>query len=196
MRRTFATVSAMVALAIAAFSGPAYAHNELTGVNPTDGSTVSTPPAEIVLTFAQILNPDAVQVAVVGSGSPPAQVSDVRVDGGTVTVPITDPVAAGTYTVSYRVVSQDGHPVSGTTSFTVAPTEPSVSQPATQSIAPATAGTGTGTGGSAKSDDRPIWPFIAAGAVFVVVIVVIAPLVGIPSRRRTAPDQVQSGPTA
>ena len=41
------------------------------------------------------------------------------IDGGTVTVSLPSPLPDGTYTVAYRVVSADGHPVQGAYQFTV-----------------------------------------------------------------------------
>ena len=39
-----------------------------------------------------------------------------------VTLPVAQPIAAGSYKITYRVVSADSHPISGATTFTVAST--------------------------------------------------------------------------
>jgi methionine-rich copper-binding protein CopC len=122
-------------------AGPASAHAELTATTPAQGATVTRLPAQVSLTFSE---PVARPVAVVVTGPDGATVSGggPRIDGGTVTQPVTGSAAAGRYTVSYRAVSDDGHPVSGTVSFMVGDTaaDPAVTEPAE----PAEAGIDTG----------------------------------------------------
>lgn len=99
-------------------AGPASAHAELTSTTPARGATVTGLPGQVSLTFSE---PVARPVAVVVTGPDGGTVSrgGPRIDGGTVTQPVAGSAAAGRYTVSYRAVSDDGHPVSGTVAFTV-----------------------------------------------------------------------------
>lgn len=95
----------------------AAAHDALRTSSPADGSTVATLPTEVVLTFDQPALAVGSEVVVTDpSGSPvqegaPSLVDTTvrqRVRGG----------PAGTYAVRWRVTSVDGHPVSGTFTFT------------------------------------------------------------------------------
>ncbi len=94
----------------------------------------------------------------------------------------TETVSDGRWKVSYRVVSKDGHPITGNVSFTVkapasarAGTTPTASPSPTKSVAaPATAG------GSKSSK-----PGIYAGIAFAAMLLPLA-YVGIRSRRQRA----------
>jgi methionine-rich copper-binding protein CopC len=97
-------------------AGPAAAHASLVGVVPADGATVRSAPAEVTLRFDENIRQPSVVVVDGPDGK--------RVDHGSTTVlndtasvrvRVRDP---GPYTVAYRVLSADGHPVSGRTRFT------------------------------------------------------------------------------
>jgi methionine-rich copper-binding protein CopC len=97
-------------------AGPAAAHASLVGQTPAEGSTVRVAPQRVVLRFDEsIRTPSA--VVVTGPGGARVDRGSAAVLDDTVTVPVTvqDP---GVYTVAYRVVSADGHPAAGKTSFT------------------------------------------------------------------------------
>lgn len=101
-------------LAVLALASPssATAHAELQGNTPANETTFQDPPSEVTLTFTE-----DVQVAFGGvkAYAPDGSRADdgtTRVDGDTVTAPI-DAEAEGTYAVSWRAISADGHPVRG-----------------------------------------------------------------------------------
>lgn len=102
---------------LVAGAGPAEAHNILVRTSPVDGSTLARLPDVIVLTFNEPGQADGTVVAVTGpagnvsSGSAMLIDSDVRQAVGPGS-------PAGRYTVDWRVVSADGHPVSGAFTFT------------------------------------------------------------------------------
>src|SRR5690606_34404029 len=77
-------------------------------------------PTQVVLEFVEPLNPDYTTIVVTDANERPVPASEPIVSGkrGTVTFP--RPLTDGTYTVAYRVVSADGHPVQGSYPFTVA----------------------------------------------------------------------------
>lgn len=100
-------------------AGPAAAHADLVSSDPTDGAVLQAPPAAITLTFSDPLFVDSVQMSLVTAdgvvvASEPPVVADTSVS-------LAWPAAAGpgSYEVGYRVVSEDGHPVSGSVAFTV-----------------------------------------------------------------------------
>jgi len=111
-----AAVTAVVA--VVATATPASAHAQLETTNPGPGATLKDLPENVVLTFSedvrtpafvQVDSPDGVNVAQ----------GEVSIVDNRVTQPLGRPAGAGKYSVSYRITSADGHPVSGTVSFRV-----------------------------------------------------------------------------
>lgn len=116
------------------------AHAALRSISPKDGSTVTTVPAMVVLTFNEPIGTSFATVSVAG---PDGSVSKGKavVDGATVTQALADELPDGRYTVSFHVVSEDGHPVSDRTTFSVAAVAtatPLQSTPATSTGSPPT----------------------------------------------------------
>lgn len=98
----------------------AYAHDYLVGSSPEQGTTVATPPSEVVLEFNTSIGQQFAQVAVVGEDGSTYQSGAPVVDGATVTQAVDGLPDSGGVTISYRVVSSDGHPIGGTVPFTIA----------------------------------------------------------------------------
>lgn len=96
----------------------AWAHNALVSTSPGDGKTVAEPPSSIVLTFNEPAIASGTKVLVNGpSGS--VTVGDPELVDTTVEQALQPELAAGDYTVEWRVTSADGHPINGEFSFTV-----------------------------------------------------------------------------
>ncbi|MFC9926632.1 copper resistance protein CopC [Streptomyces sp. NPDC127190] len=111
-------------------AAPAAAHAALRGTDPADGSVVRTAPRQLTLAFTEsvALLTDSVRIYdphnhPVRTG--PAEHAPGRPD--TVRVGFPARAASGTYTVAWRVVSADSHPVSGAFTFSVG--EPSATPP-------------------------------------------------------------------
>ena len=115
-RRRLLAVLAATLLA-AASAGPAAAHNVLISSSPADGASVPQTPTAVVLTFNEPAISMGTQVLVSGPTGDVQQGSPRLVDN-TVTQDLAPGAAAGVYTVTWRVTSLDGHPVSGTLAFT------------------------------------------------------------------------------
>ncbi|TPG19416.1 copper resistance CopC family protein [Pedococcus bigeumensis] len=113
------------------------AHAALKSISPKDGSSVSTTPTQVVLTFNEPISTSFATVTVTGADGVVSAGKTV-VDGGTVTQALAPDLANGRYTVTYRVVSEDGHPVSDRTTFTVAAatSTPSASETSVPSATP------------------------------------------------------------
>ncbi|MFI2650723.1 MULTISPECIES: copper resistance CopC family protein [Micromonospora] len=99
---------------------PAAAHNSLQAASPAQDARISKSPAQITLKFLQKLDPAFTTIVLSDAGQRKVPTSEPAVTGTTGTVTISEPLANGSYTVAYRVVSSDGHPVQGSYSFTVA----------------------------------------------------------------------------
>jgi methionine-rich copper-binding protein CopC len=92
------------------------AHAELVSTTPKDGSKVDTA-TEVTMTFSEDVNQKFLDVRVEGPGGDEASGGPTS-KGPTVTQALEEDLPAGTHTVTYRVVSNDGHPVSGSFTFT------------------------------------------------------------------------------
>ncbi|MCE1178969.1 MAG: copper resistance protein CopC [Micrococcales bacterium] len=95
----------------------ASAHAQLLSVSPADKATVTQPPDKVELTFNEEINPSFVVVRVSGADGTSVTSGDPSVTGGVVSQPISSG-APGQHTITYRVVSKDGHPIAGRTTFT------------------------------------------------------------------------------
>ena len=111
-----AFVVVAVAPAFAATPAGLALHAQLLGSSPKDGSTVATA-EQVVLTFNEDVDPTFVKVSVKGpDGSETA--GKPTVADREVTQALAADLPAGEHVVTYRVVSTDGHPVSGSVTFT------------------------------------------------------------------------------
>lgn len=98
-------------------AAPASAHDQLVASDPAADSTVESLPDELTLVFSgELIDAgDGTAVEVISpSGDDVA--GDPALSGTDVTVPLEDG-DAGDYQVTWRVVSNDGHPIDGTFSF-------------------------------------------------------------------------------
>jgi methionine-rich copper-binding protein CopC len=106
------------------FSAPgAQAHTSLTLSLPENGSIVETLPESVVLTFTDpLIEFGEEQVNSVTIRNPDLELvslGDLVVNEDSISAPFADgQYAAGLYKVYFRVISKDGHPVSGFISFT------------------------------------------------------------------------------
>jgi len=98
-------------------AAPAAAHNMLIGSSPDRDAVEAAVPPAVVLTFDQPLIGLGTRVVVTGPTGE-VQQGPARLVDNTVTQPLQPGAAAGAYTVAWRVTSVDGHPVSGTYTFT------------------------------------------------------------------------------
>ena len=89
----------------------------LRSTNPRAGATVARLPARVVVTFDDTIGTPA-YVTVTGPAGR-ADTGDAQVQGDAVSTALRPGGSPGAYTVAYRVVSDDGHPVEGTFAFTL-----------------------------------------------------------------------------
>ncbi|WP_051814695.1 copper resistance CopC family protein [Streptomyces iakyrus] len=125
-------------LAVLAVSAPrAAAHTELDTGSPGANTTLAGLPPQATLTFSDTMTQKYAKVAVTGPDGESAATGVPQVEGKTVTLPLDTASSAGRYTVGYRVVSADGHPVSGSYTFTVKETNSAGPSPSTAESADA-----------------------------------------------------------
>jgi methionine-rich copper-binding protein CopC len=116
---------------LALTAAPAAAHNDLLSSTPKSGSSVTALPQAVELKFAEAADPRFVKIATTGPDGSSIAMGTPTVAGAVVRQSIKPGTASGTYTVAYRVVSKDGHPVSGKIEFTA--TLPATTAPASPS---------------------------------------------------------------
>lgn len=117
----------LAALAVGALSpAPALAHSELTSSTPADSAVLRAAPRQVTLVFGESVQAGFSRIAVTGPDGSAAGAGAITTTGARLIQPIsaTEP---GPYTVSYRVVSRDGHVVQGRLRFSVSPPPVSVS---------------------------------------------------------------------
>lgn len=135
-------------------SGTSSAHDVLIASSPEDGSTVSSIPNEVTFTFdLPVQNFDPV-VSLVGPDGKQYATGTPSISGNVVTGTVRDG-PAGAYIAAYRIVSADGHPVTGEVHFTLKGDSGVAVSGAAGSRAAATGRNGTGTGGPVTAGPTP-----------------------------------------
>ncbi|MFE9655818.1 copper resistance protein CopC [Micromonospora sp. NPDC006431] len=167
---------------------PAAAHNSLQAANPAQDARLSTPPTQITLKFLQKLDPAFTTIVLSDASQRKVPTSEPAVTAATGRVTISQPLSTGTYTVAYRVVSADGHPVQGSYSFTVAAPAASTAAP-TASAAPGVAAPAAAASPAAASPAASSRRSDGSGPILLVaggvtVAVVVAGVVVLRRRRR------------
>jgi methionine-rich copper-binding protein CopC len=113
-----AAATALMGLFVVLGGAPAAAHTGLQSSMPADGEALTTAPDTVTLAFATAVASQFAQVAVTGPDGQSVTTGEATVEGAVVRQPV-NPNGDGSYVVAYRVVSDDGHPVSGELSFTL-----------------------------------------------------------------------------
>jgi len=151
-------VVVLVGFAVFGLSGPAFAHDVLVGSVPAAGATLTSGPAEVRFDFNSPVRQGPNIITVIGpNGAHWERTANAIVNGNWVSTPVAPLGPAGVYTASYRIISADGHPVTGEISFTLA-------KAGNGTPAVAAAATGGGSGGV------PIWVWIVGAAVLLGVV--------------------------
>ena len=126
MIRRFTAVIATALMALFVVLGTstmASAHSDTFQSVPANDAVVSTPVVELQFTFVEAVQQEfAPEVSLVNSDGAVVELGAPTFDvtGATMTVPVVaGALPNGSYTASYRIVSQDGHPASGSIAFTV-----------------------------------------------------------------------------
>ncbi|MFC9476546.1 copper resistance CopC family protein [Nocardia sp. NPDC055002] len=155
MRKMLVGLLAVLFACAFAAAGTASAHSGAVSSVPENGSTVEVGPARASVTFNEELQQNFPSLTVVGPDGRLWSKGKALVEGRSVSVELGELGPVGEYTIAFRVTSADGHPVSGTRTFTLSKA-------------------GTGTPGARPGEDTaddggdggvPVWVFIAGGVV-------------------------------
>jgi methionine-rich copper-binding protein CopC len=193
-------VLVLAAAGVVAAATGASAHATLRSTTPRAGAVVHAPPATVQLTFSEAVAAPA-YVTVTGPGGR-ADAGAAQVRGAVVSARLKDGLPAGRYTVAFRVVSDDGHPVEASYAFQLAaPAASPEAAPApsatpqavvpapSASAAPAAPAAAAATAASTGTDHGSHWLMGFAGVAMV--------LAGggalLWERRHRAPEDADSG---
>ena len=188
----------ILAAATLGLAGPASAHDAAESTSPAQGASLAAPPEEVSVTFSN---------KPLGIGSSFSVKDAAGTEWADGSVQIVDNVAsqklrpggpAGMYTVAWRVVSSDSHPIEGTFTFTVtagaAPTGAAASGTPTTGSSTAAGtvpGMGTAQPGVTEEPSEPATagePFQWSIVVFALVAVGLLVALGVLARRRLTGD--------
>ncbi|MHA7145685.1 copper resistance CopC family protein [Arthrobacter sp. TmT3-37] len=122
-RRPLPAVAGLVSAVVLALAmllgagGAANAHDELAGTDPAEGATLDVLPPSLELTFSNVPSGIGAQVQVLDESGVDWADGPVQIVDRTATQPLRTGAPAGSYTVNWRVVSSDSHPIEGTFGF-------------------------------------------------------------------------------
>lgn len=155
-------IAALVVMTALLGAGHASAHTDLVDADPAIDSSSDQAVSAVRLTFNDSVLPDLTEIVVRDEAGNDHAAGRPGVLGPEVSVPVTGLDTAGTYTVGYRVVAADGHPIVGEYTFEVTP------RAAEAAVAAGSAGSVGGTDvtvGSSSPWVVPVLGSLAAAAL-------------------------------
>lgn len=158
-RRTLVPGVLLAVLAAVLPVVPAQAHDALVGTVPPADAVLEQPPDVVRLTFTDEILPTAPGILVRSADGETVIDAVPALAGREASTVLPPGLADGTYTVSWRVVSADGHPISGSFAFTVRrPASTTAPQPSAAAGTTATAGPTSTTGAAPAPGSAPTTP--------------------------------------
>jgi len=116
-------LAVFMAFIVMALTNQTFAHAALIKTDPADGAVLVQAPAQFSLTFSEPVSP--LVLTLVKPDGTPVPLTSFRLSDQTVEVDNPQALKSGTHVLSWRVISADGHPVSGSLLFSIgAPSEP------------------------------------------------------------------------
>jgi methionine-rich copper-binding protein CopC len=111
---------------LALLSSPvAFAHGEIVSTFPEQYSNATPIPSEVWIEFdgnLQTLDGQSINtIDVVDATGLTVSYGDPVIEGGKISTKLSGQSAPGVFTVNYRIVSEDGHPVEGNYTFNASP---------------------------------------------------------------------------
>ena len=122
--------AAMAALALLFLATSVLAHASLTATQPPDGAVVAAAPTKLALSFSEPVSPLALKLLQPDGSS--IELERFVLRDRTVEIETPPGLSTGTHVLSWRVVSEDGHPVGGSIIFSIG--APSSSVPVAEPI--------------------------------------------------------------
>ena len=155
------TVAALAGLCLILSSPLSFAHGEIVTSYPLMDSVSSPTPTQVWIEFdgeLQLIEGEVVNtLKVTDSTGLVVSSEEAVIEGAKISTQVSDQSVGGVFTVQYRIVSEDGHPVEGTYTFEASP-----GFEATEMIEPTTTAT--------ASDEKPD---LSIGAIVMAVFLVV-----------------------
>jgi copper transport protein len=104
-------------LSILCLGTHAFAHASLVSTEPGDGSVLARTPKAVQLHFDETVTPGAIRL--IDAEGNARDDATVRAVDETIIITLPESLPQGTQVISYRVTSQDGHPVAGSMVFSI-----------------------------------------------------------------------------
>lgn len=117
-----ALVALLGALFVLGGAGPVSAHSAVRETTPGEGTVLKSAPKQVTMTFTESVGITDDSLRVLSPENRRVNAGDTEHASGrsdSVRVPLDDGLADGTYTVAWRVVSADSHPISGAFTFSI-----------------------------------------------------------------------------
>lgn len=129
-RLSFVLVSSL--LLVSSLVTPAFGHARLISSQPGGGATVAALPGEVVLQFSERIETSFGGVQVFGPKGARLETGEPQIAGSTVRMQLPELPGPGDYTVLFRIISGDSHPVESRFAFAYrqAPESPATPGPA------------------------------------------------------------------
>jgi methionine-rich copper-binding protein CopC len=187
-----AATAAMVFLLSVLMAPTGSAHADLQVSTPEDGESLEVAPEEIRLTFSEELFEELVEISILDAAGDlysTIKLEQTPPPGTDVIFPWPPQTPPGEYSIAYRVVSADGHPVTGTISFSYAATTPepssSDSTPSAQSSTPASSPTASAPSASptnesstsSSTDSSSGTPLVVLGVVLLLGVIAASAII-------------------
>ncbi|WP_419666935.1 copper resistance CopC/CopD family protein [Streptomyces sp. 2-1] len=140
-RRAVALVALLGTLFLLGGAGSVSAHSAVRETTPGEGTVLKSAPKQVTMTFTESVGITDDSLRVLSPENRRVNAGDTEHASGrsdSVRVPLDDGLADGTYTVAWRVVSADSHPISGAFTFSIGkPSETTASVSAEPAVNPA-----------------------------------------------------------
>jgi methionine-rich copper-binding protein CopC len=212
-RRPLRGILSLVFAMVLACSGPllvaspAFAHDELTSSDPVADAELTQAPTQVTLAFSAELTTGegATQVQVLDAGGAIVSVGDAVTEGTGVTQPVAPDLSNGAYQVLWKVVSSDGHPISGEFAFTVQAPEPvpttAPSESATPSDEPSESATSAPPASETpapveEADSSSAVPWVLLGVIGVAILAGVVYLLVSRARRQRETEAIRASQAA
>lgn len=163
MRRAAAAALMLVFWVLAA--PVVLAHDEVIGTSPSNGEQLTAAPDEVRIRFSAEARPRSGKASITGPDGRSVASGPARVRGTVLVIPMRATKAAGRYSVEFRTLASDGHPVTGSLTFEVVKPKTSTA-PAPSAAAPLPA--------ADDAEPSPWWPWVAGAGVAALGVAAIA----------------------
>lgn len=133
-------------------SAPASAHTSIVSFAPDAGQVLTTAPTQVTIVTTEAVREMGSAITVTSPSGQRVDDGSTEVQGTTVLVGLVMLTETGDYTVNYRLLAQDGHPIEDSYTFTLSEVSPT----------PAPSETPTPTPAPTDPEQTGLWITIAA----------------------------------